>query len=54
MSNDAIALCDWFGDLIQYMIEEYENKHEYYEWESYWNSGAIEALETLMDRLANE
>lgn len=37
--------------VIQDLIEEYENRYEYYEYESHWNNGAVEALEELLRRL---
>lgn len=33
------------------LIEEYTNKYEYYDTDSYWNNGAVEALEELLRRL---
>ena len=48
---EAIEMCEWFESLIEDLIKEYKNKYEYYEWEGYWNLGAVEALEELLKRL---
>ena len=45
---EANEMCEWFETIIENLIKTYKNKYEYYEWESYWNLGAIEALEELL------
>lgn len=45
------TILEEFEFLIRDLIEEYENKAEYYYTDSYWNCGAIEALEELLRRL---
>lgn len=52
MSDESNEMCERFESLIEDLIKEYENKHEYYDWESYWNEGAVEALEELLKRLS--
>ncbi len=49
--SEAMEMCEWFESLIEDLIEEYQNKYEYYYHESFWNLGAIEALEELLKRL---
>lgn len=38
-------------NVANYLIKEYTNKYEYYDTDSYWNNGAVEALEELLRRL---
>jgi hypothetical protein len=49
--SEAMEMCEWFESLIEDLIKEYQNKYEYYDNESYWNLGAVEALEELLRRL---
>ena len=51
MSDESMEMCEWFESLIEDLIKEYENRNEYYDNESYWNLGAVEALEELLRRL---
>lgn len=44
-------MCEWFESLIQDLIKEYENKPKCLYTDSYWNMGAVEALEELLKRL---
>lgn len=39
-------------NVAQDLINEYNNKYEYYDTDSYWNNGAVEALEELIRRLS--
>ena len=39
-------------NIAQELIEEYNNRHEYYDHDNYWNLGAVEALEELFKRLS--
>ena len=45
---EANEMCEWFESLIEDLINRYNSKCECYEWESYWNLGAVEALEELL------
>lgn len=49
--SEADEMYEGIESVIQDLIKEYENKYEYYECESYWNLGAVEALEELLRRL---
>lgn len=49
--SEAYEMCEWFESLIEDLIKEYKDKYEYYDTDSYWNNGAIEALEELMRRM---
>ena len=48
---NAICLVQDINSVIEELIKEYESKYEYYDVESYWNNGAVEALEELLRRL---
>lgn len=45
------TLSKYYLIVAQDLIDEYNNKHEYYDWEGYWNNGAVEALEELLRRM---
>ena len=49
--SEADEMYDGIESVIKDLIEEYQNKYEYYDNESYWNLGAVEALEELLRRL---
>lgn len=40
--------------IIHNLIDEYNRKPEYYDTDSMWNLGAVEALEELLRRLGSE
>lgn len=55
-SKEAFRNCTYQNLLnsrhqIEKLIEEYNNKPEYYDTDGYVNHGAVEALETLLLRL---
>ena len=54
MEFEAMEMCEWFESLIEDLIKEYENKHEYYDHERYWNLGAVEALEKLLKKVKED
>ena len=56
LNKDIYANCKytWSKDWVNIaydLINEYNNKYSYYDTDSYWNNGAVEALEELLRRL---
>lgn len=51
MSDESMKMCEWFESLIEDLINEYKSAHEYYDWETHWNAGAVAALQELLKRL---
>ena len=49
--SEGYEMYEGIESVINDLIEEYKNKYEYYDTDSWWNNGAIEALEELLRRL---
>lgn len=54
LGKPKLAPCEWIEIMIHDLIDEYSNKAEYYESDSFWNLGATEALEELLRRLGSD
>lgn len=52
--SEAMEAFEWVESVIEDLIKEYNNKHEYDDSDACWNLGAIEALEELLRRLNEE
>ena len=51
--SEGYEMYEGIESVINDLIEEYKNKYEYYDTDSWWNNGAIEALEELLRRLSD-
>lgn len=49
--SEADEMYEGIESVIKDLIEDYEHRYEYEDYEKYWNLGAVEALEELLRRL---